>query len=169
LDSVAGFLGMLHIGNYPGTFGTRVQHDRDHYGAQRILFCIYLQRRKNNGKQSFRSSGSKASLTVWKNRTFKAQVITKAEFVGSIMGLCITKTRDHCEQNYLTTDRVELIFEMPLGEIVFDFYDPLKKPFQKDMHPSIIHHWITAPPIGKNGYSFKCRACGCTVVIDSPR
>jgi GTP-binding protein LepA len=56
----------------------------------------------------------------------KAQVITKAEFVGSIMGLCIGKRGIIINQNYLTTDRVELIFEMPLGEIVFDFYDRLK-------------------------------------------
>ncbi|MFL5764660.1 MAG: translation elongation factor 4 [Bacteroidia bacterium] len=56
----------------------------------------------------------------------KAQVITKAEFVGAIMGLCINKRGIIINQNYLTTDRVELIFEMPLGEIVFDFYDRLK-------------------------------------------
>ncbi len=56
----------------------------------------------------------------------KAQVITKSEFVGSIMGLCIGKRGIIINQNYLTTDRVELIFEMPLGEIVFDFYDRLK-------------------------------------------
>lgn len=56
----------------------------------------------------------------------KAQVITKAEFVGSIMSLCISKRGIIVNQNYLTTDRVELIFEMPLGEIVFDFYDRLK-------------------------------------------
>jgi GTP-binding protein LepA len=56
----------------------------------------------------------------------KAQVITKSEFVGSIMGLCIGKRGIIVNQNYLTTDRVELIFEMPLGEIVFDFYDRLK-------------------------------------------
>ncbi len=56
----------------------------------------------------------------------KAQVITKADFVGSIMSLCINKRGIIVNQNYLTTDRVELIFEMPLGEIVFDFYDRLK-------------------------------------------
>ena len=56
----------------------------------------------------------------------KAQVITKAEFVGPIMSLCINKRGIIVNQNYLTTDRVELIFEMPLGEIVFDFYDRLK-------------------------------------------
>jgi GTP-binding protein LepA len=56
----------------------------------------------------------------------KAQIITKSEFVGSIMTLCINKRGNIINQSYLTTDRVELIFEMPLAEIVFDFYDRLK-------------------------------------------
>lgn len=56
----------------------------------------------------------------------KAQVITKAEYVGNIMTLCISKRGILTNQVYLTTDRVELMFDMPLGEIVFDFYDRLK-------------------------------------------
>ncbi len=56
----------------------------------------------------------------------KASIITKAEYVGPVMNLCIEKRGALLSQNYLTTDRVELIFEMPLGEIVFDFYDRLK-------------------------------------------
>jgi GTP-binding protein LepA len=56
----------------------------------------------------------------------KAQVITKAEYVGSIMTLCIEKRGELRNQVYLTQDRVELTFEMPLAEIVFDFYDRLK-------------------------------------------
>ncbi|MFN4122132.1 MAG: translation elongation factor 4 [Flavobacteriales bacterium] len=56
----------------------------------------------------------------------KAQVITKSEYIGSIMTLCIQKRGILINQHYITTDRVELIFEMPLGEIVFDFYDKLK-------------------------------------------
>ncbi|MFM1931695.1 MAG: elongation factor 4 [Bacteroidota bacterium] len=55
-----------------------------------------------------------------------AQVITKSEFVGSIMRLCIEKRGILKNQVYLTADRVELTFDMPLGEIVFDFYDKLK-------------------------------------------
>ena len=55
-----------------------------------------------------------------------AQIITKSEFIGSIMTLCIEKRGILQTQNYLTTDRVEIIFHMPLGEIVFDFYDRLK-------------------------------------------
>ncbi|MDE5762852.1 MAG: elongation factor 4, partial [Bacteroidales bacterium] len=56
----------------------------------------------------------------------RAQIITKAEFVGPIMKLCIDKRGVLKNQVYLTTDRIELTFEMPLSEIVFDFYDRLK-------------------------------------------
>ncbi len=56
----------------------------------------------------------------------KAQIITKSEFVGSIMTLCIDKRGILTNQTYLTSDRVELSFDMPLAEIVFDFYDRLK-------------------------------------------
>ncbi len=55
-----------------------------------------------------------------------AQVISKSEYVGAIMNLCIGKRGILKNQHYLTSDRVELTFEMPLGEIVFDFYDRLK-------------------------------------------
>ncbi|MCJ8289648.1 MAG: elongation factor 4 [Crocinitomicaceae bacterium] len=56
----------------------------------------------------------------------KAQIITKSEYVGQIMTLCIDKRGELKNQVYLTQDRVEITFEMPLGEIVFDFYDRLK-------------------------------------------
>jgi GTP-binding protein LepA len=56
----------------------------------------------------------------------KATIITKSEFVGPVMSLCIQKRGFIKNQSYLTSDRVELIFEIPMGEIVFDFYDKLK-------------------------------------------
>ncbi len=56
----------------------------------------------------------------------KAQIITKPEYIGNIMNLCIGKRGILTHQGYLTTTRVELTFEMPLTEIVFDFYDKLK-------------------------------------------
>jgi GTP-binding protein LepA len=56
----------------------------------------------------------------------KAQIITKAEFTGGIMSLCINKRGILKNQVYLTQNRVELNFELPLGEVVFDFYDKLK-------------------------------------------
>ncbi|MCK0108234.1 translation elongation factor 4 [Flavobacteriaceae bacterium S0825] len=56
----------------------------------------------------------------------KATIITKADFVGNVMSLCIEKRGQITNQTYLTTERVELSFDMPLAEIVFDFYDRLK-------------------------------------------
>ncbi len=56
----------------------------------------------------------------------KATIITKADFVGNIMSLCIDKRGIITNQTYLTPERVELTFDMPLAEIVFDFYDRLK-------------------------------------------
>jgi GTP-binding protein LepA len=56
----------------------------------------------------------------------KATIITKSEFVGSVMTLCIEKRGEIVNQSYLTSERVELVFNMPLAEVVFDFYDRLK-------------------------------------------
>jgi len=56
----------------------------------------------------------------------KASIITKSDFVGQVMSLCIEKRGQIVNQTYLTPERVELIFDMPLAEIVFDFYDRLK-------------------------------------------
>ncbi|OIQ36159.1 MAG: elongation factor 4 [Bacteroidetes bacterium MedPE-SWsnd-G1] len=56
----------------------------------------------------------------------KASIITKADFVGNVMSLCIEKRGMITNQTYLTPERVELTFDMPLAEIVFDFYDRLK-------------------------------------------
>src|SRR5947199_2909151 len=56
----------------------------------------------------------------------KAQIISKPEYIGNIMTLCLGKRGILINQSYLTSTRVELSFEMPLTEIVFDFYDKLK-------------------------------------------
>jgi GTP-binding protein LepA len=56
----------------------------------------------------------------------KAQIITKADYIGNIIKLCMDKRGIFKNQNYLTPDRVEMIFEMPLAEVVFDFFDKLK-------------------------------------------
>lgn len=56
----------------------------------------------------------------------KAQIITQADYIGPVMSLCLGKRGELINQHYLTSDRVELSYEMPLAEIVFDFYDKLK-------------------------------------------
>ncbi|MCX6305909.1 MAG: translation elongation factor 4 [Bacteroidetes bacterium] len=77
--------------------------------------------------------------------TIIANIITKSEYIGSIMTLCVGKRGILKNQVYLTTDRIELTVELPLGEIVFDFYDKLKsisKGYASfDYHPS---GWQTA-------------------------
>jgi GTP-binding protein LepA len=72
----------------------------------------------------------------------KAQIITKPDYIGNIMTLCLGKRGILINQSYLTTTRVELVFEMPLTEIVFDFYDKLKS--QTRGYASFDYH-----PIGK--------------------
>ncbi|MAP81597.1 MAG: elongation factor 4 [Aequorivita sp.] len=67
-----------------------------------------------------------ATLNRVEEPYIKATIITKADFVGSVMSLCIEKRGEITNQTYLTTERVELTFDMPLAEIVFDFYDRLK-------------------------------------------
>jgi GTP-binding protein LepA len=56
----------------------------------------------------------------------RASVITSTEFIGAIMSLCLGKRGELVRQDYISGNRVELIYDMPLGEIVFDFYDRLK-------------------------------------------
>ncbi|MDP1622621.1 MAG: translation elongation factor 4 [Bacteroidales bacterium] len=77
--------------------------------------------------------------------TITANIITKSEYIGTIMTLCVGKRGILKNQVYLTTDRIELTVELPLGEIVFDFYDRLKsisKGYASfDYHPS---GWQTA-------------------------
>ncbi len=77
--------------------------------------------------------------------TIIANIITKSEYIGPIMTLCVGKRGNLKNQVYLTTDRIELTVELPLGEIVFDFYDRLKsisKGYASfDYHPS---GWQTA-------------------------
>lgn len=55
-----------------------------------------------------------------------ASIITPTEFIGQIMTLCLGKRGELIKQNYVSGNRIELIYDMPLGEIVFDFYDKLK-------------------------------------------
>ncbi|MGB5383577.1 MAG: translation elongation factor 4 [Lutimonas sp.] len=67
-----------------------------------------------------------SSLNRVEEPFIKASIITKSDFIGAVMSLCIEKRGEITNQNYLTPERVELSFDMPLSEIVFDFYDRLK-------------------------------------------
>ena len=56
----------------------------------------------------------------------RASIITRTDYIGQIMTLCLGKRGELVKQNYISGNRMELIYDLPLGEIVFDFYDRLK-------------------------------------------
>ncbi|WP_343532458.1 translation elongation factor 4 [Pedobacter sp.] len=120
-----GFLGMLHMEiiqerlerEFDMTVITTVPNvSYNAYGTKGDLFVV------NNPSDL----PDPSKLDYVEEPFIKANIITKAEFVGPVLSLCIQKRGIIVNQSYLTSDRVELIFEMPMGEIVFDFYDKLK-------------------------------------------
>ncbi len=120
-----GFLGMLHM---------EIVQER----LEREFDMTVITTVPNVGYRAYTTSGEElvvnnpselpepSTLERVEEPFIKAQVITKSDFVGQVMNLCIEKRGTLTNQVYLTSDRVEISFEMPLGEIVFDFYDKLK-------------------------------------------
>lgn len=120
-----GFLGLLHL--------EIVQERLEREFDQNIIITV-----PNVSFNAFTTAGEKlvvhnptdmpdaSYLDHVEEPYIKAQIITQPDYIGSIMKLCMDKRGVLQNQIYLTTSRVELIFEMPLTEIVFDFYDRLK-------------------------------------------
>ena len=120
-----GFLGMLHM---------EIIQER----LEREFNMTVITTVPNVGYKAYTKKGEKLEimnpsdlpdanhLDYVEEPFIKAQIITKSEYVGPVMSLCIEKRGVLSNQVYLTSDRVELTFSMPLGEIVFDFYDKLK-------------------------------------------
>lgn len=122
-----GFLGMLHM----EIIQERLEREFDMTVITTVPNVSYHAFTNKNPDEAFivnNPSDLPDPSTV--NRVeepyIKATIITKADFVGNVMSLCIEKRGLVLNQTYLTTERVELTFEMPLAEIVFDFYDRLK-------------------------------------------
>ena len=120
-----GFLGMLHM----EIIQERLEREYDMTvitTVPNVSYVAYL----NNGEVLEIHNPSEMPEPNFLDRIeepyISAQIITKSEFTGNIMTLCIGKRGVLMKQHYLTTDRVELQFHMPLAEIVFDFYDKLK-------------------------------------------
>ncbi|MCS7018776.1 MAG: translation elongation factor 4 [Cytophagales bacterium] len=120
-----GFLGMLHM----EIVQERLEREFDMtvlITVPSVSFHAYTKK----GEQIIVTAPSEMpdpSVLDWIEEPYiKAQIITKAEYIGPIMTLCMEKRGILKSQSYLTTDRVELIFEMPLSEMVFDFFDKLK-------------------------------------------
>lgn len=122
-----GFLGMLHM----EIIQERLEREFDMTVITTVPNVSYHAYTNKNPDDAFvvnNPSDLPEPTTI--NRVeepfIKATIITKSDFVGNVMSLCIEKRGMILNQTYLTPERVELTFEMPLAEIVFDFYDRLK-------------------------------------------
>jgi GTP-binding protein LepA len=120
-----GFLGMLHM----EIIQERLEREFDMTVITTVPNVSYFAYTKKEGKLEIHNPSElpdQNKLEMVEEPYIKAQIITKSDFVGAVMRLCIEKRGVIVNQTYLTSDRVELSFEMPLAEIVFDFYDRLK-------------------------------------------
>lgn len=120
-----GFLGMLHL----EIIQERLSREFDMEVITTIPNVSYFAYTTKGVKMSLLTPADfpdPTHLDRVEEPYINAQIITKPEYFGSIMTLCLEKRGEFKSQNYLTPTRVEMIFELPLAEIVFDFYDRLK-------------------------------------------
>ena len=120
-----GFLGMLHM----EIIQERLEREFDMTVITTVPNVSYIAHTTKGDELQVHNPSDlpdPSKLDSVEEPYIKANIITKSEFVGSIMSLCINKRGTIVNQSYLTSDRVELVFEIPMGEIVFDFYDRLK-------------------------------------------
>ncbi len=120
-----GFLGMLHL----EIVQERLSREFDQEVITTIPNVSYFAYTKKNKKLTVNTPNDLPDLTFIdriEEPYIRAQIISKPEFIGGIMTLCMDKRGTLTKQHYLTQERIELTFELPLAEIVFDFYDKLK-------------------------------------------
>ncbi len=120
-----GFLGMLHM----EIIQERLEREFDMTVITTVPNVSYIAHTTKGDELKVNNPSDlpdPSKLDSVEEPFIKANIITKAEFVGPVMSLCIQKRGTIVNQSYLTSDRVELIFEIPMAEIVFDFYDKLK-------------------------------------------
>ena len=122
-----GFLGMLHL----EIIQERLQREFNMSvitTVPNVSYKAYVNKDPSKEIQVNNPSDlpDPSSLNRVEEPFIDATIITKSEFVGNVLTLCIEKRGEIINQRYLTTERVELNFKLPLAEIVFDFYDRLK-------------------------------------------
>ncbi|MFT7035236.1 MAG: GTP-binding protein LepA [Cyclobacteriaceae bacterium] len=120
-----GFLGMLHM----EIVQERLEREFDMTVITTVP-SVQFRAIKSDGSIQFINAPSEmpdpTKISHIEEPYIRAQIITKADFIGPVISLCIDKRGEIKNQVYLTSDRVELTFELPLAEIVFDFFDKLK-------------------------------------------
>jgi GTP-binding protein LepA len=120
-----GFLGMLHM----EIIQERLEREFDMTVITTVPNVSYFATTTDGTRMQVNNPSDfpdPSKLETVEEPFINAQIITKSDYVGAVMNLCIEKRGMLKNQVYLTSDRVELTFEMPLAEIVFDFYDRLK-------------------------------------------
>ncbi|WP_053189115.1 translation elongation factor 4 [Sunxiuqinia dokdonensis] len=120
-----GFLGMLHM----EIIQERLDREFDMNVITTVPNVSYkVHTTSGETITVYNPSGLPATTTIddIDEPYIRAQIITKSDFIGQVMTLCLDKRGTLINQNYLTAERAELSFDLPLGEIVFDFYDKLK-------------------------------------------
>jgi GTP-binding protein LepA len=120
-----GFLGLLHM----EIIQERLDREFDMNVITTVPNVSYLiHKRGGETFEVYNPAGmpDPGAIELIEEPYIRAQIITRSEFIGSIMTLCLDKRGTLVKQDYLTADRAELSFDLPLGEIVFDFYDKLK-------------------------------------------
>jgi GTP-binding protein LepA len=120
-----GFLGMLHM----EIIQERLDREFDMNVITTVPNVSYKAHLTDGSQVTvYNPSGMPAQTTVdeIEEPYIRANIITASEFIGPVMNLCLDKRGEMVSQNYLTSERAELVFNLPLGEIVFDFYDKLK-------------------------------------------
>ena len=120
-----GFLGLLHM----EIIQERLDREFDMNVITTVPNVSYLiHNRAGETYEVYNPAGmpDPTSIDLIEEPFIRAQIITRSEYIGSIMTLCLDKRGTLIKQDYLTADRAELSFDLPLGEIVFDFYDKLK-------------------------------------------
>ena len=120
-----GFLGMLHL----DIIQERLSREFDQEVITTVPNVNYYAYTTKGEKMHVRTPADlpdPTQLSKVEEPYIRAQIITMPEYIGQIMTLCLDKRGILQKQTYLTTTRVELTFELPLAEIVFDFYDRLK-------------------------------------------
>ena len=120
-----GFLGMLHL----EIIQERLSREFDQEVITTVPNVSYFAHTNKGEKLKINTPNDLPEATLVKSVEepyIRAQIITKPEYIGAIMTLCMDKRGHLTKQTYLTQERIELTFELPLAEIVFDFYDRLK-------------------------------------------
>ncbi len=120
-----GFLGLLHM----EIIQERLDREFDMNVITTVPNVEYIVHTKKGEEFTiYNPSGMPSVVTIEtiEEPYIRAQIITRSEFIGSIMTLCLEKRGALIKQEYISSDRAELSFDLPLAEIVFDFYDKLK-------------------------------------------